>query len=67
MSYTSINIQITLIHPVISVGQGSTKVAKHSVYYIVYSYIIIVNSYLCGFVWGLLLLLHLFKIVFSLI
>ena len=31
MSYSSNYIQITLIHPVVSTGQGGTKVVEHSV------------------------------------
>ena len=32
MSYTSNDMQITLIHPVVSAGQGSIKVMERPVY-----------------------------------
>ena len=35
MKYTSNDIQIILIHPVISAGQGGVKVVDHPVYCIV--------------------------------
>ena len=34
MKYTSNDIQIILIHPVVSAGQGGTKVVDHPVYII---------------------------------